>query len=94
MDSDIDGCPCMLHVLAMATVTISVTTEAHKRLKSLKEGNESFSEVILRELPPKARNAGELLDILMSTPMPAANPERMAEIRRGRGRRSNRPRQK
>lgn len=76
----------------MATVTISVTTEAHRRLKNLKEGDESFSDVILRELPEKARNAGELLDILISKPTPAADPKLMAEIRRGRGRRSNRPR--
>jgi predicted CopG family antitoxin len=76
----------------MATVTISVTTEAHKRLKSLKEGKESFSDVILRELPQKARNAGELLDILMSRPTPAADPTLMEEVRRNRGRRSNRPR--
>jgi predicted CopG family antitoxin len=76
----------------MATVTISVTTEAHRRLKNLKEGDESFSDVILRELPHKAKNAGELLDILMSRPTPPADPKLMAEIRRGRGRRSNRSR--
>jgi predicted CopG family antitoxin len=80
----------MLHVWIMATVTISVTTEAHERLKNLKEEGESFSEVILRELPPKARNDGELLDIIWSRPAPAADPELMAEVRRGRGRRSNR----
>lgn len=82
----------MVHAWVMATVTISVTTEAHKRLKSLKEGDESFSDVILRELPQKARNAGELLDILTSRELPKADPKLLEEIRRNRGRRSNRPR--
>jgi predicted CopG family antitoxin len=80
-----------MHVCVMATVTISVTTEAHRRLKNLKEGNESFSDVILRELPAKAKNAGELLEILISRPMPTADPKLLEEIRRNRGRRSNRP---
>jgi predicted CopG family antitoxin len=80
----------MMHVWSMATVTISVTTEAHQRLKNLKQAGESFSEVILRELPQKAKSAGELLDILMTRPTPIADPNLMAEVRRGRGRRSKR----
>lgn len=74
----------------MATITVSITTEAHERLKDLKEGNESFSDVILREVPKKGRTAGELLDILMARPTPACDPSRMAEVRRGRGRRAPR----
>ena len=47
----------------MASITI--TAEAHARLKRLKQRNESFSDVILREVPePPARTAGELLELL------------------------------
>jgi predicted CopG family antitoxin len=74
----------------MATVTVSLTAEAHERLKALKEEDETYSDVILRELPQKARTAGELIDMLMSRPTPAVDPKLMAEVRRGRGRRSPR----
>ena len=47
----------------MASITI--TAEAHARLKRLKQRNESFSDVVLREVPePPARTAGELLEML------------------------------
>jgi predicted CopG family antitoxin len=74
----------------MATVTLSITAEAHERLKNLKDQNESFSDVILREVPKKARNAGELFDMLMARPTPACDPKLMAKVRRGRGRTSGR----
>jgi predicted CopG family antitoxin len=69
----------------MTTVTISVTTEAHKRLKNLKGAGENFSEVILCKIPVKAKNAGELLDILMAQLTPVADRKALAGIRRGDG---------
>jgi len=45
--------------------SITITAEAHARLKRLKQRNESFSDVVLREVPePPARTAGELLEML------------------------------
>jgi predicted CopG family antitoxin len=47
----------------MASHTITISTEAYKRLKDHKSMGESFSEVILREMPiAPARTAGEVLE--------------------------------
>jgi len=35
----------------MPSVTISISAEAHARLKKLKQRGESFSDVLLREVP-------------------------------------------
>ncbi len=77
----------------MATMTISVTTEAYEALKRLKEEGQSFSDVIVRNLPqPKPRTCGELLKELERdfTGVRVADPELMKAVREGRGRRSNR----
>jgi len=37
--------------LAMATKTISIDLEAHRRLSRARRGNESFSEIIKRVVP-------------------------------------------
>lgn len=35
----------------MSTKTLTITEDAYERLASLKEGNESFSEVIVKHFP-------------------------------------------
>jgi len=72
----------------MATITVTLTTEAHRRLKKLKEGNESFSDVILREIPERIDTFGDLLKLRDVPPM---DPKIREIIRKGRGRASNRP---
>jgi len=82
----------MLHVLDMPSITITISTEAHKRLAKLKEGGESFSEVILRELPERADTFGDLERLMKNRVFPPANPTLMREVIQGRGRRSPRKR--
>jgi hypothetical protein len=74
----------------MASVRISVSVEAHERLKKLKEPEDSFSDVILRELPNPCDTAGELLGRLEKLPLPKADPKLRAAVLAGRGRRSKR----
>src|SRR2546423_12470590 len=45
----------------MATISITLTTEAYRRLKKRKQPGESFSDVVLREVPEIWETAGELL---------------------------------
>ncbi len=45
----------------MPSITISVSAEAHARLKKLKEGKESFSDLILRQLPEPCDTGVEIL---------------------------------
>lgn len=77
----------------MAMMTISVTTEAYEALKRLKTEDQSFSDVIVQNLPrSKPRTAGELLDELERDLSGATilEPSRVRLIREGRERRSNR----
>jgi predicted CopG family antitoxin len=74
----------------MPSITITVSTEAYARLKKLKEPGDSYSDVILRELPNPCLTAGELLDRLEREDVPKADPKLLAAFRAGRGRRSNR----
>jgi hypothetical protein len=80
----------MFHVLNMPSITITISTQAHQRLSKLKEGNESFSEVILRELPERADTFGDLDRLLKGRNFPAANPRLVQAVVKGRGRRSPR----
>lgn len=79
----------------MATTTISLTREAYEVLCKLKRDGQSFSEVILENLRPQARTAGELLDQLEHHFEGAKlfNPRRIEQVRADRGRRSHRPSQ-
>ena len=74
----------------MAFVTLTINTEAHSRLKKLKGPGDSFSDVILRELPEPWETAGDVLDGLERMPVPKADPELRAAVLAGRGRRSPR----
>jgi predicted CopG family antitoxin len=76
----------------MPFTTITISTEAHARLRKLKEPGDSFSDVILRTIPRPCATAGEMLEAFNNVELPPMNPRRLALLRSGRGRRSNRPR--
>jgi len=73
----------------MATTTIALTQSAYERLKKQKLPGESFSDVVLREIPVPCETAGEILDYFKSHPVPKANPKLRAAMLAGRGRRAN-----
>ena len=75
----------------MPFTTITISTDAHERLRNLKEPGDSFSDVILRNVHQPCETAGELLDAIWPLKLPPMNPRRLALLRSGRGRRSNRP---
>lgn len=74
----------------MATWNIAIKEEAYKRLKKLKQPGDSFTDVILRELPDPLETAGELLDYFEQHPVPKANPKLRKTMLAGRERRSHR----
>ena len=74
----------------MATITLTVTTEVHDKLKKLKVGKESFSAMLLRELPDRANTCGEVLEKLKDKDLPPMDAELLKALRNGRGRRSHR----
>jgi predicted CopG family antitoxin len=77
----------------MPSINITISVEAHERLSALKKPGQSFSDVILEHVErPPFETAGELLDSLREDPIPyKANPTLLAEVKKGRGRRSRRP---
>ncbi len=74
----------------MAFVTLTINTEAHNRLKKLKAPGDSFSDVILRELPEPWQTAGDVLHGLSQVQVPKADRKLRAAVLTGRGRRSPR----
>jgi predicted CopG family antitoxin len=74
----------------MASIRLTVTTEVHDKLKKLKVGKESFSEMLLRELPDRANTCGEVLEKLEAKELPPMDPDLLKAVRNSRGRRSNR----
>ena len=64
----------------MAFVTLTINTEAHSRLKQLKSPGDSFSDVILRELPEPWETAGDVLDGLERVQVPKVDPELRAAV--------------
>jgi hypothetical protein len=79
-----------MYGVCMASICINVSTEAHARLKKLKGPGDSFSDVILRELPDPCDTAGQLLDRLEGLQLPKADPQLRGVVLAGRGRRSKR----
>ena len=74
----------------MAFKTLTISEEAHQRLKKHKLPGESFTQVILRELPEPLETAGQVLDFLKSEPPPKLDLKALGALRHHRGRRSNR----
>jgi predicted CopG family antitoxin len=52
----------------MATKTLSISEKAYNSLVSLKQGNESFSELILRITQPQMKGIKPLLNWLAELP--------------------------
>ncbi len=71
-------------------VTITLNTRAAARLKKNKLPGDSYSDVVLREMPDPCETAGEVYERLHSIEAPRANPKLRAKLLAGRGRRSNR----
>jgi len=80
----------VMHLNFMAHVSLTVSIEAQRRLRQRKEPGESYSDVILREIPERLETAGKILDYFEAHAVPKANPKRRAAMLSGRGRRSNR----
>ena len=74
----------------MATTTIALTELAYKRLKNQKLPGESFSDVVLREIPEPCETAGDVLESLQRNPPSRVDPKRIDAFLAARGRRSNR----
>jgi predicted CopG family antitoxin len=72
------------------SINITLTKPAYERLKKLKEPGESFSKMILRELPERLDTCGEVLDYFSRQGVPKVNRKLQKAMLEGRGRRSNR----
>ncbi len=79
-----------MYVAQMATLTITVSQQAYERLKKLKLPGDSFSDVIVRELPEPCDTFGEMLESFDKRPVPKADPTMRKVVLAGRGRRSRR----
>ena len=73
----------------MASKKLTISAEAYERLKKHKLLGESFSHVILREIPDSLETAGDVFDYLKSQPAPKLDLKALASLHKGRGRRSN-----
>jgi hypothetical protein len=62
---------------------IKISPDAYRRLKNLKEDADTFSEVILRELPRKAETFGDLEEIIEGKKFPVTNQNRSAPSVKG-----------
>ena len=67
-----------------------MSEEAYARLRRFKLPGDSFSGVILRELPEPFEKAGELEGYFTQHGVPKANPKLRRAMLAGRGRRSAR----
>ena len=84
------SCTCADRILVqfqcMAFVTLRITAEAYRRLKKLKVPGDSFSDVILRELPDPWETAGDVLNGLERMQVTKSDPRFRAAVLAGRGR--------
>ena len=74
----------------MSFRNIGINDEAYARLKKFKLPGDSFSAVILRELPEPCATAGEIEDHFKEHGVPKANPKLRRMLLAGRSRRSHR----
>jgi predicted CopG family antitoxin len=81
---------CCVMSVYMATTTIALTQPAYERLKKQKLPGESFSDVVLREIPEPCETAGDVLESLQRNPPPHVDAKRIDAFLAARGRRSNR----
>jgi predicted CopG family antitoxin len=72
------------------SVSITLKRPAYERLKKLKEPGDSFSDVVMRELPERIDTLGDMEDYFAKHGVPKANPKLEERMLSGRGRRSNR----
>jgi len=79
---------CNVH--CVISINITLTKLAYDRLKKLKEPGESFSQMVMRELPERLATCGELEDYFAKQGVPKANPKLEQAMLSGRGRRSKR----
>lgn len=72
----------------MSSRKITLSAEAYARLKKFKLRGDSFSEVILRELPVPCDTAGEIEDYFREHGVPKADPKLRRMLLGGRERSS------
>jgi len=75
----------------MSSTNVQLSDAAYKRLKKFKLPGDTFSDVLLRELPDPCETAGELLDYFTKQGESDADPKLRDAMIKGRGRRSHRP---
>ena len=68
----------------MATTTIALTEPAYERLKRQKLPGESFSDVVLREIPEPCETAGDVLKSFEANPPPRVAAKRIDAFLRAR----------
>jgi predicted CopG family antitoxin len=82
-----------MQAIYMASNTVALNSKAYGVLKALKKPNQSFSDVVLENLPTqRPTTCGELLDELQRdfAGVHLLDPELTKAMLAGRGRRSNR----
>jgi hypothetical protein len=81
---------CIFRVY-MPSITITLSTEAHARLKKLKAPGDSFSDVVLREVPAAPlETCGQLENYFQTHGVPQSDPRLRQAMVSGRKRRSKR----
>ena len=75
----------------MPSINVTLSTAAHARLKKHKGRGDSFSDVVLREVPElPLETCGQIEDFFKAHGVPKADPRLRQAMLSGRGRRSKR----